>query len=61
MTRKKKKIGSVAGEKFVPASAPKKQRETYDPDSKRSRKQKNMEDKKKQKSVYQKHLDSQEK
>ena len=53
MTREKKKIRSVAGQKFVPIKAPKKQPKQFDdPDSYESRKRRAQTRKKRPASVY---------
>lgn len=57
MTRAKKKMPSVAGQTFTPYKKKKPEKEAFHPDSYRTRKQKNQAAKKKQKSVYQKHLE----
>lgn len=58
MTRAKKKLPSVAGRTFTPIKKKKPQKEAFHPDSYRSRKQKGLASKKKQKSVYQKFVDN---
>ena len=57
MTRAKKKLPSVAGRTFTPIKKKKPQKDAFHPDSYRSRKQKGLASKKKQKSVYQKFVD----
>ena len=57
MTRAKKKMPSVAGQTFTPYKKKKPEKEAFHPDSYRTRKQKNQAAKKKQKSVYQQHLE----
>lgn len=53
MTREKKKVRSVAGQKFVPIKAPKKQTKQFDdPDSYESRKRRAQTRKKRPASVY---------
>jgi len=57
MTRQKKKMPSVAGHTFNPQKKKKPEKEGFHPQSYRTRKQKGMAVKKKQKSVYQQFVD----
>ena len=57
MTRPKKKLPSVAGRTFDPIAKKKSVKEGFHPDSYRTRKQKGLAVKKKQRSVYQKFVE----
>ena len=57
MTRPKKKQPSVAGHTFDPYKKKKPEKEGFHPESYRTRKQKNQASKKKQKSVFQQHVE----
>ena len=57
MTRAKKKLPSVAGRTFDPIKKKAPPKEAFHPDSYRTRKQKGLASKKKQKSVYQKFIE----